>query len=81
MYGTLKLGVYGVFGSLDFRILSVPQENKNPQTLSVPLLSGPLDLRIPSVLGVARYRWNLRSRGAKNDRVLEVYARHMVFQV
>ena len=39
MYGTLELGVYGVFtvfGSLGFRILSVPLENKNPRTLSVP---------------------------------------------
>jgi hypothetical protein len=26
MYGTLELGVYGIFGSLD---LSVPPENKN----------------------------------------------------
>ena len=33
MYGTLELGVYG---SLDLRILSVPPENKNPRTLSVP---------------------------------------------
>ena len=28
MYGTLELGVYGIFGSLDLRILSVPPENK-----------------------------------------------------
>jgi hypothetical protein len=29
MYGTLEIGVYGSFGSLDLRILSVPPENKN----------------------------------------------------
>jgi hypothetical protein len=29
LWNSLELGVYGIFGSLDLRILSVPPENKN----------------------------------------------------
>jgi hypothetical protein len=79
MYGTLELLVYGFFGSLDFWILSVPLENK--KTLSVPCCQYPWIfgfLRCLALPGTGGIR---RSRGAKKNRVLGVYASRMVFQV
>jgi hypothetical protein len=88
MYGTWELGVYGVFGSLDFRILLVPPETKilglyddDDIIIMVPLCLYPCIfgflwcLSLPGTSGIRR------SRGAKNNRVLGVYASRMVFQV
>jgi hypothetical protein len=59
-FGTPGLWFLWIFGFLD----SIGTSGKQKDSISA-LLSVPLDLRIPSVLGVARYRWNPKIQGCQ----------------